>query len=145
MNTKATKFKEMLTASKISGFGEEKLEGEFNPVIFRSNLEVKEQYFPIQVILDDSIYAIIRVFVAAGINAKSQSKAMIEFFNSLNQKYKIFKYYISEQGNVILDCCVASTEEKFDPEMIRALMELVINHLNDEYDDIAKHIPAKAK
>ena len=145
MNTKAAKFKNMLVALKISGFGEEEIEGEFHPVIFHSNLEIKGQYFPIQLILDDSIYAVIRVFIAAGAGIKNPSKAMMEFFNELNQQYKIFKYYISEQGDVVLDCCVAATDENFDPEILRALMELLLNHLNEEFDMIVKNISGKTK
>jgi hypothetical protein len=143
--TKATKFKEMLTSSKISGFGEEKIEGEFHPVIFRSHLEVKGQFLPIQIILDDSIYAMIRVFVIANVENKDKTQAVMEFFNTLNQQYKIFKYYITEAGDVILDCCIASNDDHFDPDVIRALLELVLNHLNESYEEIQKQIVGKEK
>ena len=145
MNTKAAKFKDMLAALKISGFGEEEIEGEFHPVVFRSNLEVKGQFLPVQVIFDDSIYAMIRVFIMAGVGSKIKTKGTMDFFNVLNQQYKIFKYYITGAGDVILDCCVASNDDHFDPDVIRALLELVLNHLNESYEEIQKQVLGKGK
>ncbi|MCH4167228.1 MAG: histidine kinase [Megasphaera sp.] len=145
MNTKATKFKTMLDKLKITAFQHEEVKDEFHSVIFRSNLEVKGQYFPLRIIVDDSIYTMIRVFVLPHAAMKNKTKTVLEYFEGLNQKYKVFKYYISEQNDVVLDCCIPAGDAQFDPEMIRVLLDVILNHLSEEYDNMVTIVSGKAK
>jgi hypothetical protein len=57
----------------------------------------------------------------------------------------VFKYYISEQNDVVLDCCIPAGDAQFDPEMIRVLLDVILNHLGEEYDSMAKIVSGKAR
>jgi hypothetical protein len=135
----------MLDKLKITAFQHEEVKDEFHSVIFRSNLEVKGQYFPLRIIVDDSIYTMIRVFVLPHAAMKNKTKTVLEYFEGLNQKYKVFKYYISEQNDVVLDCCIPAGDAQFDPEMIRVLLDVILNHLSEEYDNMVTIVSGKAK
>jgi hypothetical protein len=135
----------MLDKLKITAFQHEEVKDEFHSVIFRSNLEVKGQYFPLRIIVDDSIYTMIRVFVLPHAVMKNKTKTVLEYFEGLNQKYKVFKYYISEQNDVVLDCCIPAGDAQFDPEMIRVLLDVILNHLSEEYDNMVTIVSGKAK
>jgi hypothetical protein len=135
----------MLDKLKITAFQHEEVKDEFHSVIFRSNLEVKGQYFPLRIIVDDSIYTMIRVFVMPHAVMKNKTKTVLEYFDDLNQKYKVFKYYISEQNDVVLDCCIPAGDAQFDPEIIRVLLDVILNHLGEEYDNMATIVSGKAK
>ena len=66
MNNRAEAFKKFLEEKNINSFQVNEFKNnEFNTVVFRSNLDIKGQKLPVLVILDDSIYGMIRVFVAA--------------------------------------------------------------------------------
>jgi deoxyadenosine/deoxycytidine kinase len=87
----------------------------------------------------------IRVFVLPHAVMKNKTKTVLEYFEGLNQKYKVFKYYISEQNDVVLDCCIPAGDAQFDPEMIRVLLDVILNHLSEEYDNMVTIVSGKAK
>ena len=65
MNNKAEQFNAFLEDQKITVFQMEELEGnEQHTVVFRSFLGVEGQQLPTIVIIDDSIFSIIRVQIA---------------------------------------------------------------------------------
>ena len=65
MNNKAEQFNAFLEDQKIKVFQMEELEGnEQHTVVFRSFLGVEGQQLPTIVIIDDSIFSIIRVQIA---------------------------------------------------------------------------------
>ena len=65
MNNKAEQFNSFLEEQKIKVFQMEELEGnEQHTVVFRSFLGVEGQQLPTIVIIDDSIFSIIRVQIA---------------------------------------------------------------------------------
>ena len=65
MNNKAEQFNAFLEEQKIKVFQMEELEGnEQHTVVFRSFLGVEGQQLPTIVIIDDSIFSIIRVQIA---------------------------------------------------------------------------------
>ena len=92
MNRKAEIFDAMLKENKIEAFRTEELTDEFHTVLYRSNMEIEGQMLPVLLILDDSIYTIVRIVVAAKV-VKEENKTRVEaHLAGLNQHYKIFKY-----------------------------------------------------
>ena len=74
---KAKKFQAHLKANKITVFTVEQLKDEANSVVFRSRMEVKGQELPVMVVLDNSIYALIRVQIARNA-VTEENRAAIE-------------------------------------------------------------------
>ena len=97
---------------------------------------------PMAIFIDDSIFTIIRTNVAAGINVKNVDRIK-NYLNALNAEYKIFKYYLREDGSIYLDVCVPSVAETFDGIMIRTLLGIIVKHLEDVYEDLMAEVWAK--
>ena len=97
---------------------------------------------PMAIFVDDSIFAIIRTNVATGINQKNVDRIK-NYLNGLNAEYKIFKYYLREDGSIYLDICVPAVSEMFDSRMVHTLVEILVKHLDDTYEDLMAAVWAK--
>lgn len=92
------------------------------------------------IITDSTIYTIIRVQVGAGLVKEDNHVKFGEYLNGLNRSYKVFKYVVAENGAVFLDACLPSTNESFDPEVVRVVLDVIVDHLNQEYKNIMKEV-----
>lgn len=145
MNPKSKKFAKMLKEHEISCFNEETLKDELNTVLYRSVMEIEGQRLPLVVILDDSIYAICRVLVAGKcLNDKNRIEVGT-FINKLNSNYKTFKFYSTEADEIVMDTCIPTTVEQFEPDMIRALIDLAVKCLEENYRPLMKIVWADTK
>ncbi|MDL2281386.1 YbjN domain-containing protein [Selenomonadales bacterium OttesenSCG-928-I06] len=140
MNVKAEKFQEFLKEQQITVFEVEEITDDFNSVVFRSRMEVENQMLPTIVILDDSIYALLRIQIAEKLVKDSNKAAVWELINELNQKYKIFKYYVTEDGSLVLDCCMPCTNDTFEGNMVRMIIDVALQHLIEFYPAIMKTV-----
>lgn len=138
MNKKAEKFDEMLKSAEIKAFQVEEMEDEFHTVLYRSNMQISGQNLPMVLIMDDSIYTMCRVWAAVKVVTDKNRQAVQERINEMNQQYKVFKYYITSEGDIVLDCCMPATEEFFDPNLIRTILDVVLRHLEEKYADLMK-------
>lgn len=132
MNSKATKFQEFLTTNNINGFSSEEFNDEFNTVIFRSKIVIKGQQLPMAIILDDSIYRIIKVQLVSSIE---NSEKVVSYLNKLNAKYKSYKFYLTQQNDLILDSCIMG-EDDDESEIIIAVLNNIIKQMQDEYSEL---------
>lgn len=132
MNNKATKFQEYLTTNNITGFNSEEFNDEFNTVMFRSRIVIKGQELPMAIILDDSIYRMIRVQLVSSVE---NSEKVVSYLNKLNAKYKSYKFYLTEQNNLILDSCIMGKDED-ESEIIIAVLNNIIRQMQDEYSEL---------
>ena len=140
MNKKAEKFEKMLKENKIECFQKEEIKDELNTVLFRSFMEIEGLQLPVVVILDDSIYSIFRTLVIGkGVNEKNKND-VVNIVNTLNSTYKSFKYIVSENGEIILDTCIPCTDDNFDPNLIRVMIDVAIKNLNENYRKIVKTV-----
>lgn len=140
MNKKATKFQEMLTEKKIDAFQTEELKDKFDTTVFRSHLEVKGQYLPLMVLLDDSLYSIVRVIIASKAIDEKSRPHVLEHIDHLNRGFKVFKYFTTDDGSLVLDACVPSAEDAFDPEAMRIVIDVVLEHLQNSYKETMEAI-----
>lgn len=141
MNKKAELFQEYLKEKEITCFQVEEIKDDsLNSVIFRSNIAIEGQQLPTIIILDDSIYGIVRVRVANSALKEGNETQLITAINKLNGRFKIFKYYFAEDGALILDCCLPSKVGELDGNMIYAILDVIIKHLEEEYKNIMKSI-----
>ena len=140
--TKAEKFQAFLKDNDINYFESQALSDEFHTTIFRSRIEAKGQIMPMAIFIDDSIFTIIRTQVATGINEKNID-SIKSHLNMLNAEYKIFKYYLREDGNIYLDVCVPFVDETFDSRMIQTLLPILVQQLETVYEDLMAVVWAK--
>lgn len=92
------------------------------------------------VILDDSIYGMIRVFVAAKALNKDNETELRIGINELNKTYKSFKYYFDNEDNLILDCGILLNEIEKEGNLIYTMFDVIIKHLNNEYKNLMQLI-----
>ena len=140
--TKAEKFQAFLKDNDINYFESQALSDEFHTTIFRSRIEAKGQILPMAIFIDDSIFTIIRTQVATGINEKNID-SIKSHLNMLNAEYKIFKYYLREDGNIYLDVCIPFVDETFDSRMIQTLLPILVQQLETVYEDLMAVVWAK--
>ena len=140
--TKAEKVQAVLKDNDINYFESQALSDEFHTTIFRSRIEAKGQIMPMAIFIDDSIFTIIRTQVATGINEKNID-SIKSHLNMLNAEYKIFKYYLREDGNIYLDICVPFVDETFDSRMIQTLLPILVQQLETVYEDLMAVVWAK--
>ena len=140
MNLKATKFTNFINERNINVFQMQEIDGDMHPVVYRSAMEVGGQNLPTMLVIDDSIYVMLQVRVGAGLVKESNKAAVMEHMNSLNENYKVFKYYANENGDIVIEICIPTTDEEFMPELVHAVIDVVLKHLNEEYPKLMKTV-----
>ena len=140
--TKAEKFQAFLKEKDLNFFEPQALSDEFHTTIFRSRIAAKGQTLPMAIFIDDSIFTMIRTQVATGINEKNID-SIKSYLNMLNAEYKIFKYYLREDGNIYLDVCIPFVDETFDSRMIQTLLPILVQQLETVYEDLMAVVWAK--
>ncbi len=127
MNNKAEQFNAFLEDQKIKVFQMEELEGnEQHTVVFRSFLGVEGQQLPTIVIIDDSIFSIIRVQIAPQALKDENAADLLKMVNGQNMMYKPFKLFFDERG------------DKLDGNEVYQLFSVIINYLDENYRNIMK-------
>ena len=140
---KADAFQAYLEAEQISGVKMHKVEDEAHAHVFRSNLPVQRQSLPFMILVDDSVYTVIQLEVAAQIvTAEKKEKAAV-YLNALNDEYRMLKYSSDTAGNVLLTCSIPSGVDQFDPALIAALLNQIQEHLNEVYPDLMAKLWSK--
>lgn len=141
MNKKAEVFQKYLEEKDIKVFQVQEVpEDELNTVVFRSNITAEGQQLPTFILLDDSIYGIVRVRVANNALKESNEAELVKTINELNAKYKVFKYYIADDGALIMDSVILNKPGEVDGDMIYTVLDVVVRHLNEDYKKIMKQI-----
>ena len=140
MNLKAQKFSNFINERNINVFQIQDLEGDMHPVVYRSAMEVGGQNLPTMLVIDDSIYVMLQVRVGAGLVKDSNRAAVMAHMNSLNENYKVFKYYANENGDIVIESCIPTTDEEFMPELVHAVIDVVLKHVNEEYPKLMKTV-----
>ena len=140
MNLKAQKFTNFINDRNINVFQMQEIDGDLHPVVYRTAMEVGGQNLPTMLVIDDSIYVMLQVRVGAGLVKESNKAAVMEHMNSLNENYKVFKYYASESGDIVIESCIPTTDEEFMPELVHAVIDVVLKHLNEEYPKLMKTV-----
>lgn len=139
MNTKAEHYNKFLKEKEIKCFQVQEVESnEMHPVVFDTAMEISGQNLPTRLVIDDSIYVMLQVRVAATVVKESNRAAVQEHLNKLNETYKVFKYYVDDVGSVFVESCVPATDDGFAPELVQAIVNVVYEHLNEEYPKIMK-------
>ena len=141
MNKKAELFQAYLKEKNITAFTVDEIKDDaLNTVVFRSHIDVSGSQIPTLVILDSSIYCMIRLLIAPQALHDDNKAALLELMNGYNKKYKSFKYYLDDAGNLVMDTCVLFKDGEADGDMIYTMFNVIINHLNESYKEIMKAV-----
>lgn len=140
MNRKAEAFKEYLKEKDIKVFAIEELEGdEQKTVVFRSHITVEGQQLPAIVILDESIFALVRVQITPRAMTDENHFELLKKVNEESSAYKPFKLYLNQSGDLMLDVCMV-IEDELKGDTIYAMFALIIDYLNTNYRTFMKCI-----
>ena len=141
MNKKAAAFQAYLDERKISVFTRHEIEGALNPVVFRSQLDVQQgNLLTVLVLLDDSVYTVVRTVVAPGAVTDANRAAVLALANGYNKLYKNFKYYVDDAQNLVLDVCLVTVGDTVDGDLVYSVFDLLLRHLNESYKEVMQTV-----
>ena len=142
MNKNAEAFKKYLDEKKIEVFTvEETPDDAQETAVFRSYIIVAGQQLPTIVVTDKSLFTVIRVQIAPQVLKAENKTALLDFVNGENLKYKPFKLYFNASGALLLDLCLTNAADaELSGETVYLLFDVIINYLNDNYQEIMKAV-----
>ena len=146
MNVKSEAFQKYLDEKKIDAFQSENVPDDAqNSTIFRSYIVVEGQQLMTLVILDDSVFSMLRVQISPKARTEENELKVLKLANDQNLKYKPFKLYFDPAGSLILDVCLLTpgkTAEDFGElgDEVYGMIDVLINFLNENYRPIMKEI-----
>ena len=141
MIKKAEDFKLYLDNNKITAFQMEEIANDANStVVFRTHVTVNGQQLPSALILDNSIFGVIRVQISPQALNPDNETAMAKLLSAENAKYKPFKLYFNGNGDLMLDVCLIAKDDVVSPEEVLLMYNIIINYLDASYRNIMKAI-----
>ena len=141
MIKKAENFKQYLDKNNITVFQMEEMPNDANnTVVFRTHVSVNGQQLPSAVIIDNSIFTMVRVQISPQSLTTENEPALSKMLNLENAKYKPFKLFFNEKGDLMLDVCLITKDSMDNAEEVFLMYNLIINYLNESYRTIMKAI-----
>lgn len=146
MNVKAEVFSKYLEEKKIEAFQVEEIADDAqHTVVYRSHVVVEGQQLPTLVLLDDSVFSMMRVQIAPKARTEENELAVLRLVSEQNMKFKPFKLYFDQSGALILDICLLTpgAEEKDFAQLgdeIYGMFDVLIKFLEENYRGWMKEI-----
>ena len=140
VNVKTTKLKDFFAENKIECFQVEERNDENETAVFRSLMQVKGQTLPFAVLIDKSVYALLQVQLAPAIIKGDVLSKVAAYLNEMNNNYRVFKFVVTNEGDLLLNACVVSKDDNFDPALVNAIIAETVKFLEAEYASIMAKI-----
>ena len=138
MNKNAEAFKAYLEEKDIHVFEMEELEGDSQrTAVFRSHITTEGQQLPAIVILDESIFALVRVQISPKALTEANQLQLLKMVNEESASYKPFKLYLNQSGDLMLDVCLVF-EEELKGDTVYTMFSVIINYLDANYRKFMK-------
>lgn len=137
MNKKAEKFKNYLDEKEIKVFEIDELDDQQQTVVFRSSITTEGQQLPTIVVLDESIFAMVRVQISTKALTDSNQLDLLKLINEESASYKPFKVYLNDAGDLILDVCLI-VDEELKGDTIYTMFSFIIDYLDKNYRKFMK-------
>lgn len=81
-----------------------------------------------------------RILISPRVLNETNELALLQLINSYNKKYKSLKYYLDNQGDLVMDISLIFKPNQLESELIYTMFNVVIEHLNESYKEIMKTI-----
>ncbi len=94
-------------------------------------------------IIDKSYYSTMRVLVAPKAVRNDNRFALDDAINAQNAKYKICKFYLDNENNLIMDSCLMSSDDDFNAETFYYLLQSILPCLEEFYPQAMDSIWSK--
>lgn len=143
MENKIEKMTQFLADNKIECFDIQKMDDEHHTTIFRSRMEVKGQLLPMALLMDDSVYMLLQVQIAPQVIDEEKLKALAGAINNMNNNVRLFKFTVSERGDLMLNACITAENNTFNPALTNAIMAEAVKFLEAQYGNIMEAVWAK--
>ena len=146
MKSKAEAFSKYLEEKKIEAFQVEEIADDAqHTVVYRSHVVVEGQQLPTLVLLDDSVFSMIRVQISPKARTEENELAVLRLVSEQNMKFKPFKLYFDQSGALILDICLltpGNEEKDFERlgDEIYGMFDVLIKFLEENYRGWMKEI-----
>ena len=140
MNKNAEAFKAYLDKNGIKVFEAEELQGaNQQTTVFRSYITTNGQQLPTIVILDESVFAILRVQISPRALTEKNQLELLKMINEESAAYKPFKFYLNGNGDLLMDVCLF-IEEELKGDAVYTLFSVIVNYLDANYRKFMKCI-----
>ena len=136
INAKTAKLKEFFAENKIECFQVEERNDENETAVFHSLMQVKGQTLPFAILLDKSVYGLLQVRLAPEIIKGDVLAKVANYLNEMNNNYRVFKFVITNEGDLLLNACIVSKDDAFDPALVNAIIAETVKFLEAEYASI---------
>lgn len=138
MNKKIEKFDAFLAANNVTNwFTKEEHQDEVKSVVYRGFFDVADVKVPIFVVLDDTVFNLACLIITAQPVPEDRRDEVVAFLNDLNSRFKIFKYYLSNEDHFVYMDISFPNGEEFEPGLLMTLLlEIVQPHLQEFYGQI---------
>lgn len=142
-NVKADMFEEYTKQEGLNFFRRQDTHDAFDTTVFMTALPAgKSHKLVAAVITNNSLYILIRIHLGTAPKGPAR-KTLLAYLNDLNAHHATFKYIIGEDENVFLDTAITTRAERFDPEVVRSALNILVYHLGETYDALVRRL-AKA-
>lgn len=136
----AKSFAAYLEMKNIKSFTMEELNDAHKSVIFRTSVMLRGISVPLGVIVDDSIYTMVRANISTQAITDENAFAVSALMTRLNYQSKLFKYYLAPDTSIIMDACIPQAKAKFNPELVLQIVDVAARELNKNYGEFVKCI-----
>ena len=143
MENKIEKMTKFLEENKIECFDVQKIEDAQHTTIFRSRMEVKGQLLPMALLMDDSVYVMLRVLIAPQVIDEAKLKDFASAINNMNNNVRPFKFTVSEKGDFMLNACITAENTTFNPALVNAIMGEAVKFMEAQYENIMEAVWGK--
>ena len=136
INAKTAKLKEFFAENKIECFQVEERNDENDTTVFHSLMQVKGQTLPFAILLDKSVYGLLQVRLAPEIIKGEVLAKVATYLNEMNNNYRVYKFVVTNEGDLLLNACIVSKDDAFDPALVNAIIAETVKFLEAEYASI---------
>ena len=137
MNPKSLLFDKFLKEEEIISFERKDFDDEDGTVVYRSYIKSPLWDMPLFVILDNSIYSVVRLVLGPEKVTAQNMNALNALINRDNATYKNYKLYIDEQdSSLYLDCVYMCGDDAVEPALMYALMSSIVDYIPESVGEL---------
>ena len=140
INAKTTKLKDFLAENKIECFQIEERNDENETAVFHSLMQVKCQTLPFAILSEKSVDGLLQVRLAPEIIKGDVLAKVATYLNEMNNNYRVYKFVVTNEGDLLLNACIVSKDDAFDPALVNAIIAETVKFLEAEYASIMAKI-----